>query len=262
MRRSIVVVVAVTFVVLLGSLAIWANKDTAEKERIVDETRFSGFLDDYSRLVPNPELVSDLIYVAPGAEEKGRQADSIMIDQPEIFIHPESKYKGMKPDDMKVLSDAFREIMVGELKDTYSIVEQAGPNVLYLRMGITGLYVKKKRSKNPLAYTPIGLVGQGIKKAVTRDITKKLSLVEVNIEVELMMSQTGEMLGTILLQRGARKDKEKGQKKAATSWEDLEVGLQRAGTRLGCRLENAHLPEGERIDCLERLRARDAENKG
>ena len=254
MRRSIVAVVAVIFVVLAGSLAVWAKKDTSEKAQKVDEARFSGFLNDYSKLEPNPEIVTDLIYTAPGGMEKVRRADSIMVDQPEIFIHPDSKYQGMKPDDMKVLSDAFREIMINELKETFSIVEEAGPNVLYFRMAITGLYLKKKHTKNPLAYTPIGLVTQGVKKAVTRDITKKISLVEANIEAALMMSQTGERLGAMVLQRGVRKDKEKGQKEAPTSWDDLEVYMQRAGTRLGCRLENAHLPEGERIDCLERLR--------
>ena len=30
---------------------------------------------------------------------------AVMIDQPEIFIAPKSKYKGMKPDDMKQLAD-------------------------------------------------------------------------------------------------------------------------------------------------------------
>ncbi len=39
-----------------------------------------------------------------------------MIDQPEIFIHPDSKYKGMKPDDMKALADGFREILIDEIK--------------------------------------------------------------------------------------------------------------------------------------------------
>jgi hypothetical protein len=35
--------------------------------------------------------------------------DSVMIDQPEIFVSPDSKYKGLKPDDAKALADAIQE---------------------------------------------------------------------------------------------------------------------------------------------------------
>ncbi len=253
MRRSIVAVFTAAFLVFVGAHVVGAKNEESSKPRTVDEARFSGFLDDYSKLEPNPELITDLLYAAPDGVEKVAQADSIMIDQPEIFIHPESKYKGMKPDDMKVLSDAFREIMVDELKDTLTIVEEKGPNVLYIRMGITGLYIKKKRSMNPLSYTPLGLVKGALTKALTKDITKKLSLVEANLEAEMLMSQTGERLGAAVIQRGIHKDKEKGQKEDRTSWEEVETLLRRAGKRLACRLKNARLPEGERIDCLERL---------
>ncbi len=253
MRRSMVAILTAAFLVLVGAHVVGAKNEESSKPRTVDEARFSGFLDDYSKLEPNPELITDLLYAAPDAEEKAAQADSIMIDQPELFIHPESKYKGMKPDDMKALSDAFREIMVDELKEVYTIVEENGPNVLYMRIGITGLYIKKKRSKNPLSYTPFGVVRGALKNALTKDITKKLSLVEANIEVETLMSLTGERLGAAVIQRGIHKDKEKGQKEDRTSWEDVETLLHRGGKRLACRLKNARLPEGERIDCLERL---------
>ncbi len=253
MQRLMVAILTAAFLMLVGGHVIGAKNEESSKPQTVDEARFSGFLDDYSKLVPNPELVTDLLYAAPDGEEKAAQADSIMIDQPEIFIHPESKYKGMKPDDMKVLSDAFREIMVDELKDTFAIVEEKGPNVLYIRMGITGLYIKKKRSMNPLSYTPMGLVRGAIKKALTKDITKKLSLVEANLEVETLMSLTGERLGAAVIQRGLHKDKEKGQKEDRTSWEDVETLLQSGGKRLACRLKNARLPAEERVDCLELL---------
>ena len=254
MRRSIVVVMALAFVVLAGSLAVSAKKDESAERHAVDEARFSGFLDDYSKLEPNPEMVTDLIYIVPGHEEKVAGFDSIMIDQPEIFIHPESKYKGMKPDDMKVLSDNLRELMVEKLKGHYTIVEETGPNVLYFRMAFSGLYLKKKRSKNPLAYTPVGLLTRGVKKAVTRDITKKISLVEANIEGQILVSMTGEVIGSIVVQRGVHKDKERGQKEDPTSWDELDEIIDRAGTRLACRIGNTRLPEGQRIDCLEQLR--------
>ena len=253
MQRLMVAILTAAFLMLVGGHVIGAKNEGSSKPQTVDEARFSGFLDDYSKLEPNPELITDLLYAAPDGEEKAAQADSIMIDQPEIFIHPESKYKGMKPDDMKVLSDAFREIMIDELKDTFTIVEETGPNVLYMRIGITGLYIKKKRSMNPLSYTPTGLIAGVIKNALTKDITKKLSLIEANLEAELLMSQTGERLGAAVIQRGLHKDKEKGQKKDPTSWEEVETLIQRGGKRFACRLKNSRLPAEEKVNCLEGL---------
>ena len=71
--------------------------------------RFSGFLDDYSGLEPASDEPRDLIYVAPNAFQRLADYDSIMVDQPEIFLDPDTKYKGIKPDHMKVLADAMRQ---------------------------------------------------------------------------------------------------------------------------------------------------------
>jgi hypothetical protein len=175
--------------------------------------------------------------------------DGIMIDQPEIFVDKESKYQGMKPDDMKVLADTFREILIEEVKDDIAVVEKSGPRVLYLRLGLTGLYLKRKWSKNPLAYTPVGVVAHGVKRAVTKDLSKKVSLVEANLEWELMDSVTGEVLGAVVEQRGARKDKSRKQKADPTSWDEMSDLFHEAGARTACRLSNARRSEEEWVDC-------------
>ena len=52
-----------------------------------------GFLSDYSKLAPPPgDNIVDLIWVAPDLRTRLQGYDSFMVDQPEIFLHPESPY--------------------------------------------------------------------------------------------------------------------------------------------------------------------------
>jgi len=216
-----------------------------------DSPGFSGFLSNYSELTPPPgDNIVDLTWTAPDLRARLQGYDSIMVDQPEIFLHAESPYKGFKPDTMKAIADGFRNAVIQELGTTYAVVEEPGENVLYLRLAATNLYVKKKRSKNPLAYTPIGIVKNTVQKALTKDLDKKFSFVELNVEAELLDSTTGERLGAAVERLGARKDKETGQKKDASSMEQMEWAMGECGRRLRCRLDNARRPQEEQVDCL------------
>jgi len=216
-----------------------------------DSAEFSGFLSDYSEFAPPPgDNIVDLIWLVPDLRARLQGYESIMVDQPEIFLHAESPYGGFKPDEMKAIADGFREAVIQELGTTYAVVEEPGEKVLYLRLAATNLYVKRKLSKNPLSYTPVGFAVKTVRKALTKNLDKKFSLVELNVEAELLDSLTGERLSAAVERLGARKDKETGQKKDPTSWEQLDWAMGECGRRMRCRLDNARRPEAERVDCL------------
>jgi hypothetical protein len=180
--------------------AVWAADSP-------DSSEFSGFLSDYSGFAPPPgDNIVDLIWLAPDLRARLQGYDSIMVDQPEIFLHAESPYAGFKPDDMKVIADGFRNAVTEELATAYAVVEEPGEKVLYLRIAATDLYVKRKWSKNPLNYTPVGFALSTIKKKLTKDLDKKLSLIELGVEAELLDSTTGERLAAAVERLGARKD--------------------------------------------------------
>jgi len=188
--------------------------------------------------------------LAPDLRARLQGYDSIMVDQPEIFLHAESPYGGFKPDDMKAIADGFRDAVSKELDANYAVVEEPGEKVLYLRIAATDLYVKRKRSKNPLNYTPVGFVLSTVKKKLTKDLDKKLSLVELSVEAEMLDSVTGERLAAAVERLGARKDKQAGQKKDPSSWTELDWAMAECGRRMRCRLDNARRPEADRVDCL------------
>lgn len=163
----------------------------------------------------------------------------------------------MKPDHMKTLADSYAESVGQALEESnewpgdfsYEVVEEPGPGILHLRVAMGNLFLKKRRSKNPLSYMPIGAAVRLAKNA--RDLTKKVSLVEVSLELEVLDSQTGEVLGAGVWSRGSRKDKEAAQKADPTSWEELEAIMLESGRRMNCRLNNARVLKEQWGDCSE-----------
>lgn len=216
----------------------------------------SGFLDDYSELELVQEDPPMLAYLAPGGTELFAQYDALLIDQPEIWISPDSKYKGAKPDDMKALSDEIQTAVTDALSTDYQIVDAPGSNVLYVRIAASNLHLKKKRKL--LDYTPVGVVTNvtpGVKQAkeaVRRkrfDYSQRLSLIELTVEVELLDSLTGDRVAALVEQRGQAKDKEARLKQDATSWDEVNAMFTSYAQSLGCRLGNARVPESEYKDC-------------
>jgi len=215
---------------------------TAFGSALAEDLYSSDFLSDYSQLRKSSEKYMDYTYLAPGAPDKMGKYSAVMIDQPEIFVAPNSKYKGMKPDDMKQLADAFRGAMAQSLSTTYMIVDQPGPNVLYIRFAISNVQLKKKK-KGLLGYTPIGLVAGAAKSAMTSDFTKKIDLKGLTVEMEVLDSNSEEQLAALLETRSGKKDE-------PASWAELEALIAVYGQRVDCRLGNARVAEDKRVDCL------------
>lgn len=207
----------------------------------------SGFMEDYSILEPTRGEGPDLIYAPPGIEKQVAGYTKIMIDQPWIFLAPDSPHKGIKPDEAKALADGFREILTKSFAQHYEVVEEPGERVLYLRVGLTGLYLKRKvKFYN---FTPVGAASLGLKTVLIDNVAKKFSLIEVAVEAEFYDSKTQKLLGAGVEYMGQAKDKDAGIQKDPTSWKELQAFLGHMSNRLDCRLSNSRLPEAERRDC-------------
>jgi len=202
----------------------------------------SDFLTDYSNLHQTSDKYMAYSYLVQGAEGRMANYTAVIVDQPEIFIAPNSKYKGMKPDDMKALADAFRTSMTQALAEDYLIVEQAGPNVLYVRFALSNVQLKKHK-KSLLSFTPVGLVVGAAKSALTSDITKKIDLKGLTVEMEVLDSSDQQQLAAAMEVRS-------GSKQEPASWAELEALIGVYGQRMRCRLNNARIAEESRVDCL------------
>ena len=97
----------------------------------------SGFLSDYSKLRPVEGVSGTYRYIDSSANF--RSYTKLMIDPVQIVMTPNPEYKGMQPDAMKRMTDAFRMEFVGAVASGYQVVNQPGPDVLRIRLAITGV---------------------------------------------------------------------------------------------------------------------------
>jgi hypothetical protein len=208
-----------------------------------------GFLTNYDLLQPRAGVAGqpgDLAYVAPGAIKRLAAYKAVMVDQPEILFSPDSDVKGMKPDDLLKLSEALRDTLAGGLASGgYSVVREPGPGVVYLRVALTDLVVKKKK-RNLLAYTPQGAI---IKAGadMLKEAFDKVDFIEVTFQGEIVDSMTNDVLGAIVAERGQRKAE--GQKETRIDMDEMRQNMRAWSNRLRCQLDNSKLPADKQNVC-------------
>jgi len=186
----------------------------------------SGFLEDYPAFEPDKDRKGAMTYLKPGSDLK--PYTKILIDPIEIWVAPDSKYKGIEPDEMKALADAFRQALVDALEPDYPVVSKPGPGVLGIRMAITNVHLTK-RKRGLLGYTPVGLV-------VTTGMAmagKNINLHSATIEVEVLDAQSNERLGALI----DRQPDVEAKAKEKISWEGVESSLKFYATRFRARLD-------------------------
>ena len=72
----------------------------------------------------------------------------------------------------------------------------------------------------------------------------------MKLEAEVLDSMSGEVIFAVVLSSGQRKDKARDLDANPATWDELFTATRGLGARLGCRLNNAHLAEAERADCV------------
>ena len=192
--------------------------------------KYSGFIENYPALKVDKDRKGALVYYKPGIVLKAY--NKVVIAPIEIFYAPDAKYKGIKPDQLKALADAFRATIVNELEPKYPVITKPGADVMLLRIAITNVYAqkKKRRLRN---YTPIGLVVGGIKKLAGKNI----SIADATIEIEILNSQTNERLGVLIDRQSASPEKKKG---ALTSWDEISETLTFYAKRFRAGMDTEH----------------------
>jgi hypothetical protein len=200
----------------------------------------SGFLDDYNKLKPIPGT-SARMYSAPGAHEAYKNYKAVMIDQPEFIIAKDSKYRGIKPDEAKAVADLMRSTMSKSVSRKLPVVDIAGSGVLHVRIAASNVHLQKKK-RGLLSYTPAGFVVTEASQA-GQEMQQKIVLTDMNLEIEVMDSQSQEVLAAIV------DVVEPHVKKPGESWQSEQQMMDYWSNRLNCRLDNAGKPRDQWRDC-------------
>jgi hypothetical protein len=97
----------------------------------------SGFLADYSKLTTAADRPGTKIYLDKTGDYRGYT--KVMFDPVEVVLVPNPDYKGVQPDALKRMTDGFLAAFAKVLAPDYQVVAAPGPDVLRVRMAITGV---------------------------------------------------------------------------------------------------------------------------
>jgi hypothetical protein len=154
MRKS--TLYTVLLAVILAFAIVVGCAETSKKQ--------SGFFKDYPPFKPGKEGV-DWVYIKEGSDFK--QYKNIMLDQVVFYFKEDTENKGINPNDIIELTEAFQKAFVDALNDAYPLTDQPGPGVLRVRIAITDIEPSSSGVGTVTTLIPVGLAVSVVKKGVT-----------------------------------------------------------------------------------------------
>jgi len=151
----------------------------------------SGFLKDYeAKMVPGPEGGAKMRWLEPGVDFG--KYNKVMLDSVVFYLADDSEYKGIDPVEMKELADACNLAIVNALKDKYPIVSEPGPDVVRLKVALTGIKQSRPVLSGVTSIVPVGLAISVVKKGATGAWTGSGA---VSAETMVIDSTTNRVIG-------------------------------------------------------------------
>jgi hypothetical protein len=181
---------------LAMALAVFATTGYTQNEtKGAQQPRYSGFLQDYSKLKAVPDREGVMLYVNPALKSKA--STKIMFQPVEVYVSPSAEYKGIQPDAMKRMTDSFLESFKRALTPGYEIVTAPGPGVLEVRTAITGVQPVKP-GMTPVDFLPIKAVFNAGRAAAG----KSPNVAELTAEMEVLDSDKNRLAAVVANRKG------------------------------------------------------------
>ncbi len=187
---------------LIGTICIVALACCAHSEHATgyEKAEPSGFLKDYSKLhAAANETDSTLLYFTPD-KAKFKSYTKVWVEPVQVWRGEKSDVKDLDKEDATYLSQFLWSRLDEEFRKDYQMVQEPGPGVMRLRVGITEAGKNIPVLDNLTA--PVSMVLYDGKKSLggIQPFVGKAT-----IEAEVTDSQTGELLAAAVDRRGGRK---------------------------------------------------------
>ena len=148
----------------------------------------TGFLKDYSKLQPHPDVDGRFRYINPNIDAS--KYNKFIVDPVAINLSKKGKERDIDPKDMQKLANYFRKRIAVELNKGYQIVRSPGPDVIRIRTSISEV---DKTNRLLMIHPATKLSGAGLGGA--------------GAEIELVDSVTGERIAAAIdNHKGSRRD--------------------------------------------------------
>src|SRR5580700_5970701 len=167
-------------------LILTTQAQDSAKQEVADSREVSGFLGDYSGLVPDAKN-GDLLIYEKNASVLGKY-NKFIFDPVTISLLPDARDRGIDPDDLERLAKYFHDAVSDELATfgRFEIVTTPGSDVVELNVAITNVEPtggKKNAAVKGAATAASVAVAPGASLAVPR-----LSVGKIGIEGEMVDS--------------------------------------------------------------------------
>ena len=183
--------------------------------------QFSGFLEEYPPLEGLEGVPNVLVWRASTLETTYR---AIYFDPPELFLDPDSEYRGIQPDALKTVSDTLKEVLETNARERgHEVATELGPGVLRVRAALTNVYLRRQSNPHQL---PINYAAFELRTAVGR----RVFLVNATIEAEMLDAESGRRVGVMLAQEGPKSQVERNAGQGESSWSEVLSTLNQLGS--------------------------------
>lgn len=192
--------------ILLPILALSTQLVMAEPEtdnRMFGEHRAQDFLTDYSGLPKVPDDNGAFVYRAPGSD-LGKY-NKVLVDRIKIWFKEDSEYKGIDPDELKVLTDYCYSAIEKAFGEAYPMVTEPGPDVLRLRIAVTDLVPNKPEASVTSLIVPYMWIGEAGAGAAKGHLGSTPFTGEATIEFEALDSMSSKQLVAYIETRAGKK---------------------------------------------------------
>jgi hypothetical protein len=202
MKTRLAMVPMVLLAAVLTAGPTWAQ--TAKPQN-------SGFLGDYSKLAAVADRPGVMFYVDKTGDY--RPYTKVMFDPVEVVLVPNPDYKGVQPDALKRMTDAFAAALKQALAPEYQVVAAPGPDVLRVRTAITGVQ-PAPTDTTAADFIPIKALFNAARSASGGSPR----VAEMMVEIEILDAQGKRVAAAT----ATRKGEEKLAQGAQVTWKDLE----------------------------------------
>ena len=174
--------------------------------------RESGFLGDYSLLCEGAAEGAPFIYINPRV---GLSSYTKVLVEP-VTIWADANLEDVPQEDQQRLANYLREAITAKLEEDYTVVEEAGPGVLRIRVAIT----EAVNSNVPLDIVSTVIPQTRVISELKRLVTGTHAFVgKASVEGEI----TDSLTGTRLLGAADRRTGGKTLAGSTNTWGDVEA---------------------------------------
>ena len=144
-----IITFSILILMIISGAAVAEKKVTQKAAAPTKSFEHSGFLGNYDGFKVINEKTGAEVWIKPPHQDLSllKEYDSIIITPIEVWLHSAADYQGVNPADLKKITDYFTKALEERLGKNFKLVNEPGPNVMDLRIAVTGVNMERAKIK-------------------------------------------------------------------------------------------------------------------